>query len=130
MAAHTWSLKHWLLARGLTIEAYTDQQVQLFSYVALLIAATIWLVHRCPVTTKIPRPMPLACEEESMLTTRDENTARFVGFHGGQAVARDDEDCSARSVVKASCTLPACINATADGCPASNEESWVASGTC
>jgi len=29
MAAHTWSLKHWLLTRGLTTEAYTDQQVQL-----------------------------------------------------------------------------------------------------
>jgi hypothetical protein len=44
--------------------------------------------------------MLLTCEEESTLTTRDDNSARFVGFHGGQAVARDDEDCSTRSLVK------------------------------
>jgi hypothetical protein len=67
--------------------------------------------------------MPLTCEEESSLTTRDDNIARFAGFHDGQAVARDDEDCPARSLVKISCALPACMNATADGRQAANEES-------
>jgi hypothetical protein len=32
--------------------------------------------------------MPLTCEEESSLTTRDDNIARFAGFHDGQAVGR------------------------------------------
>jgi hypothetical protein len=67
--------------------------------------------------------MPLTCEEESSLTTRDDNSARFVGFRGGQAVARDDEYCSARSLVKATCTLSACMNVTVGGRQATNEES-------
>jgi hypothetical protein len=36
--------------------------------------------------------MLLTCAEESLLTTRDDNGVRFVGFSGGRVAVRDNED--------------------------------------
>jgi hypothetical protein len=52
----------------------------------------------CPVAAKIPWLMSFTCEEESSLTTRDDNSTRFAGFRDGQAVIRDNEDCSTRGL--------------------------------
>ena len=37
----------------------------------------------CPMTTKIPRPMTLTCEEESSLSIHDHHCARFAHFDHG-----------------------------------------------
>ena len=64
----------------------------------------------CPVSSKIPRPMRLTCEEESSLTTRRGSSARFAGFSGAQVAARDNEGCSTRGPINDSCTFPCCRN--------------------
>ena len=41
--------------------------------------------------------MPVTCEEESSLTTRDGNGVRFAGFPDGQVATRDTEVCLSRA---------------------------------
>jgi hypothetical protein len=65
---------------------------------------------RCPVTSKIPRPASLTCEEESVLSIFGRQGVRFARFVGRRAASRDNEVCPSGRLGDRFGRFPGCMN--------------------
>ena len=64
----------------------------------------------CPVTSKIPRPASLTCEEESVLSIFGRQGVRFARFVGRRAASRDNEVCLSGRLGDRFGRFPGCMN--------------------
>jgi hypothetical protein len=55
------------------------------------------------MTSKIPRHVPLTCEEESLLSNHSRLDARFACFHRLASEVSVNEDCSQRAFAAGAC---------------------------